>query len=78
MTHLLHFPVRIEEGHVNRTLRIPLDVEFDDPDLPLVGPQKRAQAFKHDLVIVDERDTNRFGHARKMSPRGHPGKHPIG
>jgi hypothetical protein len=42
------------------SLRIRLDVQFDDPYLRFVGPQERAKTFQHDLVIVDERDTNRL------------------
>jgi hypothetical protein len=68
LTQLLYFPIRIEESHVNRAVRIPLDIEFDDLYLRIVRPQEGTKAFQHDLVIVDERDTNGLGHANTMFP----------
>src|SRR5205085_7273727 len=78
LTPFLYFPVRIEEGHVNRAVRIPRDVEFDDPYRRIVGPKKSAKAFQHDLEIIDECDTDGVSHGDRLSPQGTARKHPIG
>jgi hypothetical protein len=66
LRQLLYLAIGIQERHVDRPPWLPSDVEFDDADLRVVGPQEPAKALQDDVVVVDERDTNAFGHARMV------------
>jgi hypothetical protein len=68
-THRFCFAVRVEERHINRALWFSFDLRLDDLDIRLVRAKERAKAFQDDLVVIDECDADRFGHATRMLPR---------
>src|SRR4029450_5872828 len=67
-THRFCFAIRVEKRHINRSLWFGFDIHLHNTDLRLVGPKEGAKAFEDDLVIVNERDANRFGHAIRILP----------
>ena len=61
------FAIRVEERHVDLAGRRRPNVELDDTDAGSVRPKERAKPLEHDLVVVDQGDTN-FGHPTWMLP----------
>jgi hypothetical protein len=74
----LDFTVGVEQCDVDAPPWAVPDVELDDVDLRLARFEQSAEAFEDDLVVVDEGDLDRLGHASTLNPGDPSVKHPIG
>ena len=64
----LDLSVGVEQCDIDASPRRLPNVEFDNLDLGFAGLQERPQTLEDDHVVVDERDSDRFGHDRALRP----------
>ena len=54
------------------------NIDFDNPDLWLTGPQEGAEALENDQVVIDERDPDGFRHGLTLREGVRSENHPFG